>query len=119
MTSVPQPGSTPTGGEDGVVDGGQVELLLHVLHGHSSGSDVSDQRAVALQSLQQALPPDQVLKLRTKFLVREGGSAREIVNVARELAVDLIVMGTRGRRGWHIWRWEAWPRQCCEPPAAP
>lgn len=73
--------------------------LLHVLPGHSNGSDASDQRVVALQSLQQALPSDQVLKLKTQFLVREGVSAREIVNVARELAVDLIVMGTRGRSG--------------------
>ena len=73
--------------------------LLHVLPGHRNESDASDQRTDALQSLQQALPPEQVLKLKTQFLVREGNTSREIVNVARELAVDLVIMGTRGRSG--------------------
>lgn len=73
--------------------------LLHVLPGHTAENEIADRRAAALESLQQVLPAEHVLRLNVQFLVREGNAAREIVAIARESAVDLIVMGTRARTG--------------------
>ena len=61
--------------------------------------DLDDQKAESLQKLEQLLLPEQVLKLTTRFLVHEGHPSEVIVETARELGVDLIVMGTHGRTG--------------------
>lgn len=74
-------------------------ILLHILPDKAQGAELTEQRENTLQKLLVALPGEQVLKLKTQSLVRSGPPAREIINVARELAVDMIIMGTRGRSG--------------------
>jgi nucleotide-binding universal stress UspA family protein len=56
-------------------------------------------RADAEQRLATLLTPADLGTLRATTEVLSGPSASTIVNAARELGVDLIVMGTHGRTG--------------------
>jgi nucleotide-binding universal stress UspA family protein len=61
---------------------------------------LTDPRAAAIQKLEQLIPPEELLQLKTKFLAHEGHAARTIVETAKEIAADLIVMVTHGRTGF-------------------
>lgn len=53
----------------------------------------------AEQRLTEAIPAAERDRFRSAAEVRVGGAAETIVEFAREKAIDLIVMGTHGRRG--------------------
>ena len=74
-------------------------VVLHVLSHKIKRDDLQGLKDDIRHRLEASLPAERVLKLTTKFLVREGMPAREIVSVADEHASDIIIMGTRGRTG--------------------
>jgi nucleotide-binding universal stress UspA family protein len=56
-------------------------------------------RQALLARLAKLQPSDPAV--RVEHVLREGDPAREILDLARELACDLIVLGTHGRTGFH------------------
>ena len=74
-------------------------VVLHVLSQKVKRDDLQGLKDDILHRLEASLPAERVLKLTTKFVVREGMPAREIVSTADEHATDIIIMGTRGRTG--------------------
>jgi len=82
------------------ISSGAELILLHVLADrHHDPGVLEDLRADAIQRLELAVPADELLQLRTRFIVNTGNPSKEILELARESSVDLIVMGTRGRSG--------------------
>lgn len=57
-----------------------------------------DARAKATEKLETLLAPEERERLRSRCVVLNGSAAHEIVRYAQEQNIDLIVMGTRGRR---------------------
>lgn len=52
-----------------------------------------------LKELSEQMGPD----IGTKVIVREGLSADAILETARHLQADAVIMQTHARRGWHKW----------------
>ncbi|MGI9518295.1 MAG: universal stress protein [Pirellulaceae bacterium] len=72
-------------------------VYVHIAYPELLGGVDSEARAME-QDMERRIGPLQP-DVRCSWIVRYGSPAREIVEVARELAVDLIVMGTHGRTG--------------------
>jgi nucleotide-binding universal stress UspA family protein len=53
----------------------------------------------ARRALDEGLAATKKLYAKTEGLLREGNEWRQVLDVADELGVDLVVMGTHGRRG--------------------
>jgi nucleotide-binding universal stress UspA family protein len=88
-------------------------VLLHVIapesyskrdwrNGHPLAPDnlISELFSYAETELHEKLPPD-LKGLAVKCIVRQGDASTEIVAAAKDEAVDLIVMPTRGRKGFY------------------
>lgn len=71
--------------------------VVHVLRG--TDSQRSDQDAVlhAREKLEQSLPPEQVIKQKIHWEVREGEVATEISRYIKEENIDLVIVGSHGR----------------------
>ena len=54
---------------------------------------------VSRGQMAKLIPDDLAEKIEHEFVVREGSSAQQIVSLAREAAIDLIVMATHGYSG--------------------
>jgi nucleotide-binding universal stress UspA family protein len=75
---------------------------LPILTGETSlvTSEVLDQAVVsASAALEDAAAPARAQGVPTDTLLREGDAARALPDMAAEAGADLIVLGTRGRRG--------------------
>lgn len=68
--------------------------LLHVLE---DGKDSPEQKALALESLEQLVPDEARTWATVVPLARSGEPYQEIMEQAAEAQTDLIVMGVRGR----------------------
>lgn len=90
----------------------QLGAELHLVHAYRLPVEMFSPYGVALPSsvmpeireaaerrLRQQLAPVKLSGLEGEAHLREGPPAATIAEVARELAADLIVMGTRGRTG--------------------
>jgi nucleotide-binding universal stress UspA family protein len=55
--------------------------------------------AAAKRALDDALASTSKLYAKTEAVLREGNEWKEVLGVVDELGVDLVVMGTHGRRG--------------------
>lgn len=60
---------------------------------------IDDMQNAARNALDATLAATQKIYPKTDAILREGLTWREILDVAKELGCDLIVMGTHGRRG--------------------
>lgn len=60
---------------------------------------VDSMEKAAKRALDEALASTLALYPKTVAVLREGNEWRTVVEVAEELGVDLVVMGTHGRRG--------------------
>jgi nucleotide-binding universal stress UspA family protein len=72
---------------------------LTILHVYVPGFNSAElgSRDSCREQLEQIRPADAAI--RVQHLLLDGDPAREIVRHAREGGIDLIVMGTHGRRG--------------------
>jgi nucleotide-binding universal stress UspA family protein len=70
---------------------------LYLLHVVKEGADSN--RHLLEERLRQLVPGDAILACEPKPLVEAGPAGRGIVDVAKELAVDLIVIGPKRRSG--------------------
>ncbi len=74
----------------------QAEIIyLHVVFPEYFAAGVDSESEACLRDLQKIRPFDSNVGCR--HVVRHGHPAKEILNVAHELQVDLIAMGTHGR----------------------
>ena len=48
------------------------------------------------KDLREVVPADLVEGMEVEFLIRKGEPADEVINVAKELSIDLIVVGSQG-----------------------
>ncbi len=70
-----------------------------ILTAHTTGQSYRDEaKAKALARLEELFTPEERAKLNVEFGYREGNAFVEIVRFARDQKMDLIVMGTHGRR---------------------
>lgn len=89
----------------------QLEAELHVLQvlaenaGIKSGRSMDAAVATAQQKLNSLLPAEGTLNTSNQTLVRIGQAADEIVAYARECSIDLIFLGSRGRRSLSQFFW--------------
>jgi nucleotide-binding universal stress UspA family protein len=60
-------------------------------------------RIDATRRLDQVLACAELRGIETRSIVRHGRAAAELVRAAQEHAIDLVVMGTRSRRGLNHW----------------
>ncbi len=73
-------------------------VYLHVVGPTSPGGAVATRVDARLKELGARVRP-MVRGVRTRYEVRFGDPAGQIIELANELQVDLIVMGTHGRTG--------------------
>jgi nucleotide-binding universal stress UspA family protein len=73
-------------------------VLLHVLRGDSSEASTTKQGSTAEQLLAEAATVLKESGCSTEPMVARGDAGEEIVRVARERDVDLVVVGARGLR---------------------
>ena len=71
--------------------------LLHVLEEAGSPARAEEAIASATEQLDQLIPPERRQTLKIKTAVRIGKPYREIIQLASEEQIDLVVMGVRGR----------------------
>jgi len=70
--------------------------LLHVLEDAVPGSAKAEED-IAAAALDKLIPPEQRKTLKVKTAVRIGKPYRQIIQLALETQVDLVVMGVHGR----------------------
>jgi nucleotide-binding universal stress UspA family protein len=75
----------------------QHESRLYLLHVPKAGKDWD--RGFLQERMRDLVPAEAGLKCEPRAIVETGAPAEAILNVARELAVDLIVMGPKRRSG--------------------
>ncbi len=70
-----------------------------ILTAHTTAQSYRDEATAKVAArYEQVVSPEDRAQLRAEFAVREGRAFVEIVRYAREQDMDLIVMGTHGRR---------------------
>jgi nucleotide-binding universal stress UspA family protein len=71
--------------------------LLHVLEGVPSPAKTEEATATAAERLDKLIPPEGRKSLKIKTAVRIGKSYAQIIELALEAQIDLVIMGVRGR----------------------
>jgi len=71
--------------------------LLHVLEGIVDSADIENEIAKAMGSLEKHISPETRKNCMTKAVVRIGKAYQQIIELALESRIDLIVTGVRGR----------------------
>jgi nucleotide-binding universal stress UspA family protein len=71
--------------------------LLHVLEGTPTSSKMQEAIATTTQQLDKLIPEERRKALKIKTAVRIGKPYQEIIQVALEAQIDLVVMGVHGR----------------------
>ncbi len=72
-------------------------LLVHVLESFPSSSDLQDTSTEVLTKLDCLIPREQRASCSIKSVVRVGKPYQQIIQLAFESDVDLVIMGVRGR----------------------
>jgi len=88
------------------IDAGARLYVAHVieLHGWELSPELSLQmRIEASRKLDQVLACTELRALDVRAIVRQGRVAAELLRLAQEHAIDLVVTGTRSRRGLNHW----------------
>jgi nucleotide-binding universal stress UspA family protein len=71
--------------------------LLHVLEGVPSPAKTEEATAAAAERLDKLIPPQGRQSLTIKTAVRIGKPYPQIIRLALEAQIDLVIMGVRGR----------------------
>src|SRR6266851_3117971 len=71
--------------------------LLHVLEGVPNPAKTEEATAAAAERLDKLIPPEGRKSLKIKTAVRTGKSYAQIIQLALEAQIDLVIMGVRGR----------------------
>ena len=71
--------------------------LLHVLEGIADSADIENEIAKVMESLEKRISPETRKSCMTKAVVRIGKAYQQIIELALESQIDLIIMGVRGR----------------------
>jgi nucleotide-binding universal stress UspA family protein len=71
--------------------------LLHVLEEISTSAKAEEARATATEQLDTLIPQEARKTLKIKTAVRIGKPYRQIIQLAMEAQIDMVVMGVRGR----------------------
>ena len=71
--------------------------LLHVLEGVPSPAKTEEATAAAADRLDKLIPPEGRKSLKIRTAVRTGKPYPQIIQVAMEAQIDLVIMGVRGR----------------------
>jgi len=71
--------------------------LLHVLEGTPTSSKMEEAIATTTQQLDKLIPEERRKTLKIKTTVRIGKPYQEIIQLALEAQIDLVVMGVHGR----------------------
>lgn len=71
--------------------------LLHVLEDVPSPAEAEEAIATAMQQLDKLVPREEPTTVKIKTAVRIGKPYQQIIQLALEMQVDLVVMGVRGR----------------------
>jgi nucleotide-binding universal stress UspA family protein len=71
--------------------------LLHVLEDVPSPAKMAEAIATATQQLDKLIPPEGRKTVKIKTVVRIGKPYRQIIQLALDTQVDMVVMGVRGR----------------------
>lgn len=73
-----------------------ISVLLEALKGTEIGEALEKKSKEILESYKKALEEKGMRSIKT--VIRAGHPAEEILNAAKEEGVDMIIMGSRGRR---------------------
>ena len=71
--------------------------LLHVLEGVPSSAKTEEATAAAAERLDQLIPPEGRKSLKIRTAARIGKPYAQIIQLAMEAQIDLVIMGVRGR----------------------
>ncbi len=71
--------------------------LLHVLDGVPSSAKTEEATAAAAERLDQLIPPEGRKSLKIRTAARIGKPYAQIIQLAMEAQIDLVIMGVRGR----------------------
>ena len=71
--------------------------LLHVLEGVASPAKTEEATAAAAERLDKLIPPEERKSLKITTAVRIGKPYAQIIQLAMEAQIDLVIMGVRGR----------------------
>jgi nucleotide-binding universal stress UspA family protein len=71
--------------------------LLHVLEGVPSPAETEEATAAAADRLDKLIPPEGRKSLKIRTAVRTGKPYPQIIQLAMEAQIDLVIMGVRGR----------------------
>jgi nucleotide-binding universal stress UspA family protein len=71
--------------------------LLHVLEGAPSLAKTEEAMAIAAERLDKLIPPEGRKSLKIRAAVRIGKPYPQIIQLAMEAQIDLVIMGVRGR----------------------
>ena len=71
--------------------------LLHVLEGVPSPAKTEEATAAAADRLDKLIPPEGRKSLKIRTAVRTGKPYPQIIQLAMEAQIDLVIMGVRGR----------------------
>ena len=71
--------------------------LLHVLEGVPSPAKTEEATAAAAERLDKLIPPEGRKSLKIRTAVRTGKPYPQIIQLAMEAQIDLVIMGVRGR----------------------
>lgn len=71
--------------------------LLHVLEGVPSTAKTEEATAAAADRLDKLIPPEGRKSLNIRTAVRTGKPYPQIIQLAMEAQIDLVIMGVRGR----------------------
>ena len=71
--------------------------LLHVLEAVPSQAETEEAMAAAAERLDKLIPPEGRKSLKIRTAVRTGKPYPQIIQLATEAQIDLVIMGVRGR----------------------
>src|SRR5216684_3148288 len=71
--------------------------LLHVLDGVASPAKTEEATAAAAERLDKLIPPEGRKSLKIRTAARIGKPYAQIIQLAMEAQIDLVIMGVRGR----------------------
>jgi nucleotide-binding universal stress UspA family protein len=76
--------------------------LLHVLEEVPSQAKRENATATVNEQLDKLIPPEPRKTLKIKTAVRTGKPYQQIIQLAQEAQMDMVVMGVRGRGAWDL-----------------
>lgn len=77
----------------------EAQIVAHASLPFAPVVDLGAEHTAAVQNGLGALVAKLPAQLEPSFVIRHGDPAHEIIDLARELKADLVIMGTHGRTG--------------------